>query len=49
MVGRRQVDQGKLFYEFSLETHIPADHFLRGGRGAGFSAYSIHGWVGPRR
>ena len=29
MMGRRQVDQGKLFYEFSLETHIPADHLLR--------------------
>jgi hypothetical protein len=26
MMGRRQVDQGKLFYEFSLETHVPADH-----------------------
>src|SRR5215469_678281 len=29
MMGRRQVDQGKLFYEFSLETHVPADHLLR--------------------
>jgi len=29
MMGPRQVDQGTLFYEFSLETHVPADHFLR--------------------
>jgi len=29
MMGGRQVDQAKLFYEFSLETHVPADHLLR--------------------
>jgi hypothetical protein len=29
MKGERQVDQGALFYEFSLEKHLPADHLLR--------------------
>src|SRR5579864_5711584 len=26
MMGHRQVDQAALFYEFSLERHVPADH-----------------------
>ena len=30
MMGGRQVGQGALFYEFSLERHVPADHMLRG-------------------
>src|SRR5882762_6705416 len=29
MMGRRQVEQTALFYEFSLERHVPADHLLR--------------------
>jgi hypothetical protein len=29
MMGHRQVEQPALFYEFSLEKHIPADHLLR--------------------
>src|SRR5215468_718611 len=29
MMGHRQVEQAGLFYEFSLERHIPADHWLR--------------------
>ncbi|MEM1164435.1 MAG: IS1182 family transposase [Pseudomonadota bacterium] len=29
MMGRRQVAQGALFYEFSLEDHVPGDHLLR--------------------
>lgn len=29
MMGERQVAQGALFYEFSLEDHVPADHMLR--------------------
>jgi transposase len=29
MMGRRQVEQAALFYEFSLEGHVPADHLLR--------------------
>ena len=29
MMGRRQVEQAALFYEFSLDKHIPADHLLR--------------------
>ena len=29
MMGHRQVEQGALFYEFSLERHVPADHLLR--------------------
>src|ERR1700761_7221492 len=27
--GTRQVDQAALFYQFSLEKHVPADHLLR--------------------
>src|SRR5215475_9070891 len=29
MMGHRQVEQAALFYEFSLERHFPADHWLR--------------------
>jgi len=29
MMGERRVDQGALFYEFSLDRHVPADHLLR--------------------
>jgi len=29
MMGHRQVEQDALFYEFSLERHIPVDHLLR--------------------
>ena len=29
MMGRRGASQGALFYEFSLEGHVPADHLLR--------------------
>ena len=29
MMGHRQVDQVSLFYEFSLEKHVPGDHLLR--------------------
>jgi transposase len=29
MIGERRVDQGALFYEFSLERHVPQDHLLR--------------------
>ena len=29
MMGERQVDQSALFYEFSFEKHVPADHMLR--------------------
>jgi transposase len=29
MMGPRQVDQGALFYNFSLDGHVPADHLLR--------------------
>jgi transposase len=29
MMGERQVDQGALFYEFSLEKQVPCDHMLR--------------------
>lgn len=30
MMGKRQVAQEELFYEFSLERHVPADHWVRG-------------------
>ena len=29
MMGHRRVEQAALFYEFSLERHIPDDHLLR--------------------
>src|SRR5437870_12428181 len=29
MMGHRQVEQAALFYEFSLEQHVPGDHLLR--------------------
>jgi transposase len=29
MMGHRQVEQAALFYEFSLEKHVPLDHLLR--------------------
>src|SRR3569623_3243642 len=29
MMGPRQVEQASLFYEFSLERHVPASHLLR--------------------
>jgi transposase len=29
MMGHRQVEQAALFYEFSVEKHVPADHLLR--------------------
>ena len=29
MMGARQTDQAALFYEFSLERHVPTDHMLR--------------------
>ena len=29
MMGERKVDQGALFYEFSLERQVPVDHMLR--------------------
>src|SRR5262245_62261048 len=29
MMGERRVDQGALFYEFSLDRHVPADHLVR--------------------
>lgn len=29
MMGERRVAQEPLFYEFSLDRHVPADHLLR--------------------
>ena len=29
MMGPRQVAQGALFYDFSIEDHVPKDHLLR--------------------
>lgn len=29
MMGPRQVAQGSLFYEFSIEDHVPPGHLLR--------------------
>ena len=30
MMGRPEHGQGRLFYQFDLETMVPADHLLRG-------------------
>ena len=55
MMGERRVDQGSLFYEFSLERHVPADHLLRAidllltSPIYGFGwRHSIARWVGLR-
>jgi hypothetical protein len=29
MMGPRQIEQGVLFYNFSFDAHVPADHLLR--------------------
>ena len=29
MMGPQRTDQAALFYEFSLERHVPASHLLR--------------------
>jgi transposase len=29
MMGPRQVEQGALFYNFSIDAHVPANHLLR--------------------
>jgi hypothetical protein len=29
MMGHQQVEQAALFYEFSLERHVPTNHLLR--------------------
>ena len=29
MMGPRQVEQGALFYEFSVDGHVPPEHLLR--------------------
>ena len=29
MIGLQRVEQGRLFYDFRLEDHVPADHLLR--------------------
>ena len=29
MMGPRQVEQGALFYNFSLDAHVPSGHLLR--------------------
>jgi hypothetical protein len=29
MMGHQRVEQAALFYEFSLERHVPANHLLR--------------------
>ena len=29
MMGERQVEQSELFYDFSLERHVPCDHVVR--------------------
>ena len=29
MMGPRQVEQGALFYKFSIQAHVPANHLLR--------------------
>jgi hypothetical protein len=40
MMGERRTDQAALFYEFSLERHVPATHLLRS---IGLSIYRTSG------
>jgi hypothetical protein len=55
MMGERQVQQDALFYEFSLERHVPAEHLLRSvdrfveldGCGANWPRFTAR-WVGHR-
>src|SRR5213082_3815298 len=43
MMGERRVGQDALFYEFSLERHVPADHLLRSiDRFVDFSGVRAH-------
>ena len=47
-MGRRQLAQGPLFYEFSIEAHVPEDHLLR--RIDGFVDLSgVRGLVAPHQ
>ena len=56
MMGERQVDQAALFYEFSLERHVPGHHLLRSidrfvdlaGYPRAPGALSTARWAGPR-
>ena len=55
MMGHRQVEQAALFYEFSLERHVPPDHLLRSidrfvelGEVVGNWRRSTARWAGPR-
>ena len=55
MMGHRHVEQAALFYEFSLEKPVPADHLLRSidrfvelGELSGGCRPSTARWVGPR-
>jgi hypothetical protein len=55
MMGHRQVEQAALFYELSLERHVPTDHLLRsidrfvdlGGLRRELAAF-YSTWAGPR-
>ena len=43
MMGERMVTQEALFYSFSLERHVPADHLLRSiDRFATWAASGMH-------
>ena len=46
MMGHQQVEQAALFYEFSLEKHVPADHLctLVANEGSGGS---MNGFIVP--
>jgi transposase len=46
MMGERRLVQEALFYEFSLDRHVPADHLLRAiDRFVDLSAMREHLWV----
>ena len=49
MMGHRQVEQAALFYEFSLEKHVPADHLLRSRKRARASNHTALTKVGKKR
>jgi hypothetical protein len=55
MMGERRVGQDALFYEFSLERHVPSEHLVRSidrfvdlaGYGANWLHFAAR-WGGPR-
>jgi hypothetical protein len=41
MMGERLIEQPALFYEFSLDGHVPQDHLLRASTGSSICPASV--------